>query len=96
VQMKWVLRSSHSIPEVSDDFMVGRFRLRLGGGTLTVEAEGESDEELFLAAHELIARYAAVLRKHIPELINLVTCEEFASMPLNRLWPMKRAPARNF
>lgn len=79
--MKWVLRSLDNISEVSDEFIVDRFCLRLRGSVLMVEAEEESDDELLSAARDVVARYTAVLRKHIPGLMNLMTFEEFASMP---------------
>ncbi|MGH9425530.1 MAG: hypothetical protein ACRD2L_04385 [Terriglobia bacterium] len=79
--MKWVLRSLDNISEVSDEFIVECFRLRLHGRLLMVDAEEESDDELLSAARDVAARYTAVLQKHIPGLMNLMTFEEFASMP---------------
>ena len=82
MQPQWIIRSLHGILEASDEFIVVRFRLRLSGTLLTVEAEEESDDaELLSAACDLAYRYAAVLRNHVPGLMNLITLEEFAAMP---------------
>lgn len=82
MQLQWILQSFHGILEASDEFVVNCFRLRLSGTLLTVEAEEESDDaELLSAARDLAYRYAAVLRKHVPGLMNPITLEEFAAMP---------------
>ena len=82
MQLQWILRSLYGILEASDEFVVDRFRLRLRGTLLTVEAEEEhEDAELLSAVRDLAYRYAAVLRKHVSGLMNLITLEEFAAMP---------------
>ena len=81
MRMQWILRHWDDISELSDDFTVGRFRLRLEGNSLTVEAKEEADDELLSAARDLAARYINILRKHVSVLISPMTVEEFASMP---------------
>ena len=80
MQLQWIIRSFHDF-QAFDEFVVGHFRLRLMGIHLTVEAEevGESPE-LRSAASDLAYRYFAVLRKHVPLLMTLLTLEEYANI----------------
>ena len=80
MQLQWIIRSFH-VFQAFDEFVVGHFRLRLMGIHLTVEAEevGESPE-LRSAASDLAYRYFAVLRKHVPLIMNLLTLEEYANI----------------
>ena len=81
MQLQWIIRSFHDF-QAFDEFVVGRFRLRLMGTHLTVEAEEVSDDaELRSTASDLAYRYFAVLKKHVPPvLMNLVTVEEYAAI----------------
>lgn len=81
MQVQWILRSLHEFLEASDEFIIDRFRLRLSGLLLTVETEEEGDDELLSAARTLAEQYVAALRKYVPGLMNLITLEEFASLP---------------
>lgn len=80
MQLQWIIRSLHDF-QAFDEFVVGRFRLRLTGTLLAVEAEGPIDDSEFRsAASDLAYRYFAVLKKHVPVLMNLKTFEEFAAI----------------
>lgn len=80
MHLQWIIRSFHDI-QAFDEFVVDRFRLRLMGTYLTVEAkEAGDDDELFSAASDLAYRYFAVLQKHVPALMNLLTVEEYAAI----------------
>ena len=80
MQLRWIIRSFHDF-QAFDEFVVDRFRLRLMGTYLTVEAEEVIDDaELRSAASDLAYRYFAVLQRHIPVLITLITFEEYAAI----------------
>ena len=80
MQLTWIIRSFDDF-QVFDEFVVERFRLRLVGTWLTVEAELVSDDaELRSAASALAYRYFAALRQHVRSLISLMTLEEYAAI----------------
>ena len=80
MQLQWIIRSFHDF-QAFDEFVVGHFRLRLMGIHLTVEAEEVGEcPELRSAASDLAYRYFAVLRKHVPLLMTLLTLEEYANI----------------
>ena len=56
LQLQWIIRSGHDF-QAFDEFVVGRFRIRLMGTFLTVEAEEVIDDtELRSAASDLAYR----------------------------------------
>ena len=80
LQLSWIIRSFDDF-QVSDEFVVEHFRLRLMGTLLKVEVEVVGDDaELRSAASALAYRYFAVLRQHVRSLISLMTLEEYAAV----------------
>ena len=81
MELQWIIQSGHDF-QAFDEFVTGRFRLRLTGTFLTVEAEEAIDDSEFRsAASELAHRYVVVLNKHVPVLMHLITLEQFAAIP---------------
>lgn len=71
----------HLLGTMEDEFVTGKFRLRLRGSTLTVEAQAAEGQSLQAEARQLAERYVKLLAPHLPAALRLMTAEEFRALP---------------
>ena len=79
-RFEWVLWPGDEISRVADEFVCGRFRVRLMGQRLVIEAVLPLAEAQHQAT-ELAERYTAALRRHTPTMLRLLSDKDFASLP---------------
>lgn len=94
--MEWILRSLQDISAFQDEFLLDRFRVRLQGSRLTVDAEQEGENEPLSTSIEVATRYVAALRKHGPGLVfTQMTLRELASLPAEAITIHGRSAAEH-
>ncbi len=78
----WILSPNRGLlGSAFDEFITGRFRVRIGGDSLVVEVQALQSEDVAAEARKVAERYLELLRQYGGVLVRLMTVEEFALLP---------------